>query len=550
MKLHFKTITSVVLITFSVCQEQNRAAELEAKAESVTEIKDISNLKALPRMLRVDLVWEKKADHAVYEVRRAEKPEGPFETLENPLPMVNVFSDVLGESEITRYYQVRLSSVGNVSKDGEWSEVVSATTIPFEREGFLTEVQEAGFRYYFDYANLGSNLPQEGIKPVDSWGPNMVSAVSTGMYFFNIAVGIEREFITREEGVAHVTKALKFLSEKTERIYGAFPHWIDGYTGEVIPFSDTDNGADMVETAIIAKGLIFAREFFDGDDPQEKMIREISDRLWREIEWDKFIKEPGVENVMIWHWSPDHGFSDLPIVGFNESEIAYLLGIGSPTFPIDPTCYWEGWVGKNADYFNPRIVEGLEGPIKLQLTHDYGIPMFVMHYSYLGLDPRKLPLPEGNLFEEFEQLTLANHDYCRMNSHRYKGYDRYWGLTASLDPDGYRAHHPIHDDNGTISPTGAISSIAYQPEKVILMMEEMYLKEGGKLWGPFGFYDAFNPTRDWVATAYIGIDVGPIAPMIENHRSGKLWEVFMKAPEINKAIDAYLEHPGNTMIKR
>ncbi len=508
----------------------------------------ISGLRALPRMLRVDLIWDWQSDEAVYDVRRADDPDGPFELVENDLPMVHLYSDVLGEPGLTRHYQVRLRSVGGEPVAGEWSDAVSATTTAFETEGFLTEMQEAGFRYFYNFANPVSGLPLEGVKPVDSWGRDMVSAVSTGMSFFNLAVGIERGFISRDQGAERVQKMLRFLKDKVVRFKGAFPHWINGYTGEAIPFSAEDNGADLVETAIIAEGLVFAREYFSGEDPVEKSIRALADGLWRDIQWDEFIKEPGIENVMVWHWSPEHGFSDLPIVGFNESEIAYLLAIGSPTHPIDPVCYWDGWVGGNAQYFNPRVVEGIDGPISLQLASGYGIPMFVMHYSYLGLDPRELPLPEGTLFEEFERATLAQHDYARLNAHRFEGYDRYWGLTASLSPDGYRAHHPVHDDNGTISPTGAISSIAYQPEKVIRMIEEMYLTDGAELWGPFGFYDAFNPTRDWIATGYIGIDVGPIAPMIENYRTGKFWKAFMRAPEIRAAIESYLSDPGNTFI--
>jgi hypothetical protein len=300
----------------------------------------------------------------------------------------------------------------------------------------------------------------------------------------------------------------------------------------------------MVESGIIAEGLIFAREYFNRSTTIESNIRATADKLWKAIEWDKFIQNPNTpEQVMIWHWSPDHGFSDLPIVGFNEAEICYILGVGSPTFPIDPEVYWDGWVAQNPNYYNPRTVEGVDGPIELLLNHDYGIPMFVMHYSYLGLDPRKVPLQDGTLFDEFTQLTQANHDYAQLNPKNFKGYGKYWGLTASLNPDGYSAHEPVHTDDGTITPTGALSSIAYLPEPVIDMMCTLYLEKGAELWGPFGFYDAFNPTRDWIADGYIGIDVGPIAPMIENYRSGKLWDTFMQAPEVHQAIDAIWSHP-------
>ena len=493
-------------------------------------------------MLRIDLVWPNAGEGKHYEVQRT-NADGMFKSLEHLTPTVHLYSDYIGKADVTHSYRVRSFDPQNDVK-GEWSATVSATSTGFELEGFLTEVQEAGFRYFYDYAYPGSNLPREGIKAKNSWDPQSMSAVSTGMYFFNIAVGIERGFITREQGAEHVRVLLDFLNEKTDRYYGAFPHWIDGETGKVRPFSPTDNGADMVESGIIAEGLIFAREYFDRRNDTESAIRQISDKLWKDIEWDKFIQNPGTpEQVMIWHWSPDHGFSDLPIVGFNEAEICYILGVASPTFPIDPELYWDGWVAKNEAYYSPRTMDGVDGPIELLLNHGYGIPMFVMHYSYMGLDPRQVPLKDGNIFDEFTQLTKANRDYAKLNADKFKGYDQYWGLTASLDPDGYRAHHPIHDDNGTISPTGALSSIAYLPEDVIDLMCELYLNEGETLWGPFGFYDAFNPTRDWIADGYIGIDVGPIGPMIENHRSGKLWETFMKAPEVNQALKSIWNHP-------
>jgi hypothetical protein len=495
-------------------------------------------LEALPRMLRVDLIWEQVDGAHRYEVQRSDSAEGPFETLNNPIPSLFLFADYIGKAGKTYHYRMR-------ADEGEWSNIATATTQPYDRDGFLTEVQEAGFRYFYNFAHPTSHLPREGIKAKDSWTMDTISGVSTGMYFFNMAVGIERGFVTRKEAVQHTSIAIKFLAEEADRFQGAFPHWINGQTGKVIPFSNNDNGADMVETAILAKGLIFAREYFNGSNPDEACIRETADSLWKAIQWNKFIHN----EVMVWHWSPNYGFSNLPIVGFNEAEIAYILGVGSPTYSISPHVYWNGWVGKNVNYYNPRMVPGVKSTIHLQLGHDYGLPMFLMHYSYMGLDPKQVPMPNTTLFEVFEQLTLANHDYCKLNTGRFAGYDKFWGLTASLDPDGYKAHEPMHVDNGTISPTAALASMPYQPELVIDMMETMYLQYGEMLWGPFGFYDAFNFSRNWVADGYIGIDVGPIGPMIENHRSGRLWKTFMRAPEINQAIQKIWCDPNENTSK-
>ena len=510
-----------------------------AHQNSTTDSNDLE-VEALARMLRIDLLWPNMGEGLHYEIECSESATGPFTALKHITPSVHLFSDYIGKAGVTRYYRVR-SLDPETDESSSWSNIVSATTTDFDRDGFLTEVQEAGFRYFYNYAYPGSHLPREGIKAEDSWDPEAISAVSTGMYFFNIAVGIERGFITRKQGARHVEVAIDFLAGPTERFFGAYPHWIDGNTGAVREFSPTDNGADMVETAIIAQGLIFAREYFDQENARERHIRATADELWKAIEWDKFIKQP--ENVMIWHWSPDHGFSNLPIVGFHEAEICYILGVASPTFPIAADTYWDGWVGQNPEYFNHRSVPGIDGPLELTLGWDYGKPMFTMHYSYMGLDPRQVPLKDGNKFDEFTRQTEANRQYALLNTNKWKDYDTYWGLTASLTPDGYRAHTPVTNDNGTIAPTAALSSIPYLPDPVIELIAAMYLNKGKELWGPFGFYDAFNPTRDWTAEGYIGIDVGPIAPMIENYRSGKLWEAFMQAPEVRQAIDAIWSHP-------
>jgi hypothetical protein len=233
-------------------------------------------VEALPRMLRVDLIWPNQGEGLHYEIQRAVSSEGPFSNLEHITPTVHLFSDYIGEPNQTFSYRVR--SVNPVTKaSSTWSEPVSATTATFAPKGFLTELQEAGFRYFYDYAYPGSNLPREGIKAKDSWDPEAMSAVSTGMYFFNIAVGIERGFITRDEGARHVETVINFLAGPTERFFGAYPHWIDGDTGAVREFSPTDNGADMVETAIIAQGLIFAREYFDQNNAREQHIRATAD---------------------------------------------------------------------------------------------------------------------------------------------------------------------------------------------------------------------------------------------------------------------------------
>jgi len=218
---------------------------------------------------------------------------------------------------------------------------------------------------------------------------------------------------------------------------------------------------------------------------------------------------------------------NLPISGFNECHMAYLMALVSPTHPITREVYQSGWFGSR--YGKKRKVLGVD----VELGQKAGGPLFFLHYSYLGMDPRSISYPGQSYFDHFRAITQVQKNYALSKADVYKGYGQMWGLTSSMGPDGYRGHSPNRNDNGTIAPTAALSSMPYLPEDVFNCAIEMY-KDGGQLWGPFGFYDAFNPTLNWVASGYLGIDLGPIAPMIENYRTGMCWKIFMRAPELRK----------------
>lgn len=137
---------------------------------------------------------------------------------------------------------------------------------------------------------------------------------------------------------------LRFLAFEAGRFHGAFPHWLNGRTGKAIPFSPDDDGADLVESAYLAQGLLAVREYFTGTDPLEKEIRRLADGLWREIEWDFFVKGQEDDTYLMWHWSPRVGWKmNHPVRGFNECQITYLLALASPTHAVPAKCYWQGW---------------------------------------------------------------------------------------------------------------------------------------------------------------------------------------------------------------
>ncbi len=500
----------------------------------------IRQIEALPRTMRVDIMWQESLDQQtwqlplVYEIERSSSKNGKFSKIHDGYLQLPMYSDYIGKAKKTFYYRVR-SIVPNRGKaksksssnTSKWSKVVSATTAAYNKEQFLTEIQEAGFRYFYHHAHPVCGLALEG---APNRSKSIVATGASSMGMFNIIVGVRRGFITREEGAARVLKILTFLNEKAERHHGAFSHWMDGTSGKIVRFSKKDDGVDLVETAFLAQSFIMMREAFSDDNPTELKIRETADKLWRDIQWDFFVqtdKKSG-KKYLAWHWSPTTGFEQtMKITGFNESQIVYLLAMVSPTHPISHKIYKSGWQGGR--YSTPRKVLDVD----VELGGKIGGPLFFLHYSYMGLDPRKISHNGKSYFDHFTAITQVQKNYALSMADKFKGYDKMWGITASYGPDGYFAHAPNHGDNGTIAPTAALSSMPYLPDEVFNCAIEMYRK-AGKLWGPFGFYDSFNLERNWVAPGYLGIDVGPIAPMIENHRTGMCWKIFMRAPELKK----------------
>jgi hypothetical protein len=487
-------------------------------------------LKATPRQLCVSLQWDATPGSMGYEMQRSASPNGPFKALPNNLSQLTFYSDFLGEAA-TNFYRVRsiqTNSEGHILPS-DWSKPIEGSSEALNQEQLITDVQRASFDYFYQYAHPISGLARASARR----DPDICAIGATGMGLFNFGVGIERGFITRQEGADQTLKVLKFLSEKADRFHGAFPHFINGKTGTVIPFSKYDDGADIVETAFLMEGVLFAREYFCQTNPEEAEIRALGESLWRGVEWDWFVKQSNPIPAMIWHWSPRYGFKkNLYILGFNECQIVYVLGLASPTHSIKPECYWNGWESGNYEAASTQF----EIHVELGGCGDIGPPLFFAHFSYLGLDPRELVYHGRSYYDHFRDFCLVQNRYADSRSKVYKGYGTLWGITASAGPDGYRAFAPGLRDNGTLAPTASLSSMPYVPDESLSCLLEMYQKYGSRLWGPFGFYDAFNFSRGWVSKTYLCIDEGPIAPMIENYRTGLCWKTFMKAAEIGPVV--------------
>ena len=402
------------------------------------------------------------------------------------------------------------------------------TSDKFERisdEELLTLIQERTFKYFWDYAHPVSGLSRERLNSGD-----IVTSGGSGFGIMAIPVGIERGFITREEGAERLLNIVTFLDEKAERFHGAYSHWLNGSTGEAYDFSEKDNGADLVETGFLIEGLLTVQQYFDLDNATENAIREKITKIWEEVEWDWFIRS---DNTLYWHWSPEYDWAmNMKITGWNEALIIYVLAASSPTHPISKEVYEQGWAR------NGKMANGKKYyDITLPLGESYGGPMFFAHYSFLGLDPRNLKDQYAGYWEQNVAHARINHAYCAANPKKFYGYsDECWGLTASDIPDGYTASSPTND-TGTIAPTAAVASIPYTPEESLKAIRYFYYILGDRLVGEYGFKDSFNLSRRWFAPSYIAIDQGPIILMIENYRTGLLWDLFMKNEEVLAGLD-------------
>lgn len=401
---------------------------------------------------------------------------------------------------------------------------------------FLNYIQQAHFNYMWEGAEPVSGLACERIHMDGDYPENDADVITTGGSGFGIAgllVGIERNFITREEGVTRLHQIVDYL-EKADRFHGVWSHWIHGPTGKVKPFGKKDNGGDLVESAFLMQGLLCVRQYFADGNDKEKALSAKIDKLWKEMEWNWY---QNGQDVLYWHWSPDYGWEmNFPLEGYNECLITYILAASSPTYPIPASAYHNGWARKGA-IRSDSVAYGLPLILKHNYAEQYGGPLFWAHYSYIGLDPRGLNDQYANYWDVNRNQTLINYRYCVENPKHFKGYsDACWGLTASYSINGYHAHAPVDNDLGVITPTAALSSYPYTPEESAKALKNFYFNLGDSIWGKYGFYDAFSIEHNWYPKRYLAIDQCTIAPMIENHRTGLLWRLFMSCPEVQEGL--------------
>ncbi len=523
------------------------SAEEAAGQEALSERSSLAsptNLKATGFERHIDLTWDAAAGPELQHYRIERSTDGgPFMGVGIQVPGITRFTDFLGRVGQKATY--RVVSVDREYRDSAPSPAVTASTHPMTDDELLTMLQEACFRYYWEAADPTSGLALENIPGDD----RIVATGASGFGLMALIVGTERGFITREQSVRRFERILDFL-ERAPRYHGAWSHFMDGRTARSIPLFDMyDNAGDLVETAFLMQGLLAARQYFGGADESEQSIRERITRLWEGVEWDWY-RQSADNDALYWHWSPDWAWHiHHRLTGFNETMIVYLLAIASPTHAVPADLYYTGWAGRSMaavryrrawgattagdTYVNGHVYFG----IKLDVGVGTGGPLFFTHYSFMGFDPHVRDR-FTDYFENNRNIARINLQYCIRNPKHFPGYGAdAWGITASDDQNGYRAGAPdLNDDDGTLTPTGALASFPYTPQASMAALKHFYRDLGDRLWDVYGPRDAYSPKENWYSPIYMGLNQAPITVMIENYRTGLIWRLFMANPEIQSML--------------
>jgi exo beta-1,2-glucooligosaccharide sophorohydrolase (non-reducing end) len=517
-----------------------------AAATGVSSLPPPVHVQAEAYERHIDLRWDTVTADGLQSYKIYRSLDGrDFEPIGTQSSEFNRYTDFIGASNKKAYY--RVVAVDRSYRQSGFSDTVSASTHSMSDDEVLTMLQESCFRYYWEGEHPIAGAALESL-PGDS---RMVATGATGFGVMALIVGVDRHFITREQGLDRMARIVSFF-ERAPRYHGAWSHFIDGATAQTLTvFGMFDNGGDLVETSFLLEGLLAARQYFNGPTQAEKSLYARITSLWETVEWDWYQRSPE-SDALYWHWSPEWTWRiNHRLTGFNEAMITYLLAIASPTHGVPADLYYTGWAGQSKAaqeyragwsgtsegnrYQNGNTYEG----IKLDVGVGSGGPLFFTHYSYMGFDPRGMRDRYTNYFENNQNIAKINLAYCIRDPGHFKGYGAdAWGLTASDDQHGYNAHAPdAADDDGTITPTGALASFPYTPEASMAALKHYYRDLGDRVWGIYGPRDAFNLEENWFAPIFMGLNQAPIVVMIENYRTGLVWKNFMANPEVQPMLD-------------
>jgi hypothetical protein len=389
---------------------------------------------------------------------------------------------------------------------------------------FLEDLSRRSFRYFREQADPRTGLVLDRARadgsPHDETHRNVASIAATGFGLTALCIGAERRWMDPRDARERVRATLRFFAERAPHERGWFYHWMDSATGE----RRWQSEVSTIDTALLLAGVLTARKYFEGDAE----IARLATRIYERVDFTWMLN--GHPGLLSHGWKPESGFIPYRWDTYSEETILYLLAIGSPTRPI-PARSWLAWKRELVTYAGYTYLSGAP-------------PLFIHQYSHAWVDyrnRRESSPPYIDYFDNSIRATRAHRAFCLDLAKDFPGYSpNLWGITASDSAKGYVAWGgPPRDPaiDGTVVPCAAGGSLMFTPDITLPALRYMREKFGDRIYGKFGFVDAFNPNTGWVGPDCIGINVGITLLSAENLRTGNVWRWFMRNPEILAALD-------------
>ncbi len=394
-------------------------------------------------------------------------------------------------------------------------------------QAFLEDLQHRSFNYFWEQAD-----PQTGLVPdraridgssLDENHRNVASIAATGFGLTALCVGAERGWINHSQARERARNTLRFFANRAFQQHGWFYHWLDAKSGERRWQSEVSS----IDTALLLAGVLTVRQYFRDD----REIVALATKIYERVDFRWMLD--GHPQLLSHGWKPESGFLKPRWDTYSEDTILYLLAIGSPTHPISPASWYALW----------RDRYRYEGYAYFTTI---GVPLFMHQYAHAWIDYRNRRETRGDRIDYFENsinATLAHRAFCINLAHEFPAFGpNIWGITASDSAKGYLAWGgPPRDPDidGTVVPSAAGGSLMFTPEISVAALRAMHQEYGDRVYGKYGFVDAFNPNTGWVDSDVIGINAGIILLSAENSRSGNVWRWFMQNREIPRAMQHF-----------
>jgi hypothetical protein len=391
-------------------------------------------------------------------------------------------------------------------------------------QAFLADLQRRSFQYFSDQADPQTGLVPDRARmdgsPLDENHRNVASIAATGFGLTSLCIAAERRWIDADQAQGRVRNTLRFFANQAFHEHGWFYHWMDSKTGERRWKSEVSS----IDTALLLAGILTARQYYRNDPEINRLATEIYNRV--DFRW----MLNGDPLLLAHGWKPETGFLKPRWDTYSEDTILYLLAIGSPWHPISPKSWYALWRDRyrydGFAYFTT-----------------IGVPLFMHQYAHAWIDYRNKRETRGDRIDYFQNsinATLAHREFCIGLSSEFPAFGpNVWGITASDSAKGYLAWSgPPRDPaiDGTVVPSAAGGSLMFTPENSVAALQEMRRRYGKRIYGQYGFVDAFNPHTGWIDTDVIGINVGIMLLSAENMRTGNVWKWFMQNREIRRAM--------------